>query len=65
MSQVIKGLGTIFINSENSKTYYHHRLLFDLVDQVNLKRSDKYVYSANVNISTPTWNGKFELPDGC
>ena len=50
MSQVIKGLGTIFINSENSKTYYHHRLLFNLVDQVNLKRSDKYVYLANVNI---------------
>ena len=50
MSQVIKGLGTIFINSEKSKIYYHHRLLFNLVDQVNLKRSDKYVYLANVNI---------------
>ena len=34
---------TIFINSENCKTYEPHRLLFNLLDKINLKRSDKYV----------------------
>ena len=33
----------IIVNSENSKTSDPHRLLLNLWDKVNLKRSDKYV----------------------
>ena len=36
-------MGTIFMNSENSKTSDPHRLLLNLSDKINLKRSDKYV----------------------
>ena len=69
------------MNSENSKTSEPHRLLINLADKVNLKRSDKYVALSNLNlnyiwknikksyenklkISVPTWNDKFDLPDG-
>ena len=70
------------MNSENSKTSDAHRLLLNLSDKINLKRSDKYVYLSNLSIYytwknikksyknnkfkilTPTWNEKFELPDG-
>ena len=66
---------TIFMNSENSKTSDHHRLLINL-------RSDKYVALSNLstfytckNIKTSykkhkfktsalKWNEEFELPDG-
>ena len=34
-------MDTIFMNSENSKTSDHHRLLFNLSDKINLKRTDK------------------------
>ena len=74
-------MDTIFMNSENSKTSEPHRLLINLADKVNLKRSDKYVALSNLNlnyiwknikksyenklkISVPTWNDKFDLPDG-
>ena len=36
-------MDTIFMKSENSKTSDTHRLLLNLSDKVNLKRSDKYV----------------------
>ena len=36
-------MGTIFMNSENSKTSDSHRLLLNLSDKINLKRNDKYV----------------------
>ena len=36
-------MDTIFVNSENSKTSNPHRLLLNLLDKINLKRSDKYV----------------------
>ena len=36
-------MGTIFMNSENSKTCEPHRLLLNLSDKTNLKTSDKYV----------------------
>ena len=36
-------MDTIFVNSENSKTSELHRLLLNLSDNINLKRSDKYV----------------------
>ena len=34
---------TIFMNSQNSKTSDPHRLLLNLIDKINFKRSDKYV----------------------
>ena len=36
-------MDTIFMNSGNSKTTDPHRLLLNLTDQVNLKRSDRYI----------------------
>ena len=33
----------IFMNSKNSKTIESYRLLLNLSDKKNLKRSDKYV----------------------
>ena len=36
-------MDAIFINSENSKTSVPHRLLLNLSDKINRKRSDKYV----------------------
>ena len=38
------------MNSENSKTYDPHRLLLNLTDKTNLKRSDKYVALLDLNI---------------
>ena len=34
-------MGTIFMNSQNSKTFDPHRLLINLSDKINIKRSDK------------------------
>ena len=34
----------------SSKTYDPHRLLLNLTDKINLKRSDKYVALSNINI---------------
>ena len=63
------------MNSEDSKTSDPHRLLLNLSDKINLKRSDEYVALSNVNNyrtwkniknnkSAPAWNEEFELPDG-
>ena len=68
-------MDTIYMNSENSKKSESHRLSLNLTDKINLKGSDKYVSLLNLRIyytqknskfevSAPTWNGKFELPDG-
>ena len=38
------------MNSENSKTSDPHRLLLNLSDKINLKRSDKYVPLSNLSI---------------
>ena len=43
-------MDTIFMNSENSKTSDPHRLLLNLTDKINLKRSDKYVALSNLSI---------------
>ena len=43
-------MDTIFMNSENSKTSDPHRLLLNLLDNINLKRSDKYVALSNLSI---------------
>ena len=34
-------MDTIFMNSENSKTFDHHRTLLNLSDKINLERSNK------------------------
>ena len=56
-------MDTIFMDSGNSKTTDPHRLLLNLTDKVNLKRSDRYVALSNLSIYY-TWNEEFELPDG-
>ena len=38
------------MNSENSKTSDSHRLLLNLSDKTDLKRSDKYVALSNISI---------------
>ena len=43
-------MDTLFMNSENSKTSDHHRLLLSLSDKINLKRSDEYVALSNISI---------------
>ena len=73
-------MNTIFMNSGNSKTSDPHRLLLNLLDKINLKRSDKYVALSNLRIYCtcknirkssqnnktpgPTWNTEFHLPNG-
>ena len=58
------------MNSENSKTSDSHRLLINLSDKTNLKRSDKYVALSNLwknikksykNNTYETWNGMKNL----
>ena len=43
-------MDTIFMNSKNSETSDPHRLLLNLIDKMNLKRSDKYVALSNLTI---------------
>ena len=38
------------MNPENSKTSDSHRLLFNLSDKIDLKRSDKYIALLNLGI---------------
>ena len=61
-------MDTIFMNSENSKTFDSHRLLLNLTDKVKLKRSDNYVALSNLsiyctwkNIKKPYKNNKFKI----
>ena len=42
-------MDTIVMNSENSKTSDSHRLLLNLLDKINLKRSDTYVALSNLS----------------
>ena len=74
-------MGTIFMNSENSRTLEYHVLLLKL-DKLDLRSGQKSVALSNLciyytwkniesscknnkfRISTPTWSGEFELPDG-
>ena len=43
-------MNTMFVYSENSKTSYPQRLLLNLSDKTNLKRSDTYVALSNLSI---------------
>ena len=42
------------MNSKNRKTSDPHRLLLNLADKINLKRSDKYLTFSNLSICY-TW----------
>ena len=43
-------MDTISMNSKNSKASNPHRLLLNLSDKIDLKRSDKYVAVSNLSI---------------
>ena len=43
-------MDTIFMNSKNSGTSDPHRLLFNLTDIINFKKSDKHVALSNPSI---------------
>ena len=45
---------TTFLNSKYSKTSDSQRLLLNLTDKINLKRSDKYIALSNLSI-WDTW----------
>ena len=47
-------MDTIFMNSENSKISDSQRLLLNLLDKINLKRSNRYVVLSNLSIYD-TW----------
>ena len=47
-------MNTIIMNSKNNKTSDTHRLLLNLTDKINLKRSGKYVALSNLSICC-TW----------
>ena len=56
------------MNSGNKKTSDPHRLLLNLSDKINLKRSDKYVALSNLmiyytqkNIKKSSKNNKFKI----
>ena len=60
-------INTIFINSENSKKSNPYRLLLNLPDKIDLKRSNKYVslsylsiYYVWKNIKKSYKNNKFK-----
>ena len=61
-------MGTIFMNTENSKTNEPHRLKLDLADKLNLKNPNKNMALANLSIYY-TWknikseynNNKFKI----
>ena len=61
-------MDTIFINSQNSETSDLLRILLNLSERINLKRSDKYVTLSNLIIHY-TWkntkkscsNNKFKI----
>ena len=43
-------MNTIFMNSKNSKTSDHHRLLLNLTDKIDLRRKYKYIVLSNLSI---------------
>ena len=43
-------MGTVFMNTENSKTNEPHRFRLSLADKLNLKNSSKTMALANLSI---------------
>ena len=56
------------MNSKNSKTSIPHDFILKFTDKLDLRRGKNTIalsYNNNkFKISAPTWNDKFELPDG-
>ena len=57
-----------FLNSENSEKYDPHKLLLNLMDKMNLKKSDKYlalwnlsIYYTSKNIKKIYKNNEFKI----
>ena len=48
-------MDTIFMNSKNNETSNPHRLLLNLRDKINPKKSDKYFSLSNLRIYYYTW----------
>ena len=48
--RLINRMNVIFMNFRDSKTSDPHRLLLNLSDKINLKRSNKYVALSNLSI---------------
>ena len=57
-------MGTIFMNSENSRTFEYHILVLKLDDKLDLRRGQKIYNNNKFEISAPMWSDKFELTDG-
>ena len=62
-------MGTIFMNSENSKTSEYHVLVLKLTDKLDLRRGQKTVALSNLsicytgkNIKSSYNNNKFKIP---
>ena len=61
-------MGTIFMNSENSKTSEPHVLILNLTDKLDLRGGEKYIALSNLSIYD-TWkdikssynNNKFKI----
>ena len=67
-NKVIEHNGHYIYESVNRKTSDLHRLLINLSDKINLKRSDKYVALSNLstyytwkNIKKPHKNSEFKI----
>ena len=43
-------MNTIFMNSRNSKTSNPHKLFFNLTDQMDLKKRNRYIALSNLSI---------------
>ena len=43
-------MNTTFMNSKNSEIFNLHRLLLNIIDKINSKKSDKYVALSNLGI---------------
>ena len=55
-------MNSIFMNSKGSKTPNPYRSLLNLLDKLNLKRSDKYVALSNLSlIKSFIKNNKFKI----
>ena len=61
-------MDTIFMNSENTKTFKPHVLIFNLTDKIDLRRGEKSITLSNISIYY-TWknikssynNNKFRI----
>ena len=61
-------MDTIFLNSENSRTFEHHVLILKLIDKLDLRRGKRRVALSNLSIYY-TWknikssynNNKFKI----